>query len=49
MEVKEAQKLIGQVRTKIKDKKNAQFVNKQVETSIRKFIEQNRLTRPLRK
>ena len=49
MEVKEARKLIGQVRTKIKDKKNAQFISKQVETSIRKFMDQNRLQRPLRK
>ena len=49
MKVKEARKLIGQVRTKIKDKKDAQFMTKQVETSIRKFMDQNRLQRPLRK
>jgi len=49
MKVKEARKLIDQVRTKIKGKKDAQFMDKQIETSIRKFMDQNRLQRPLRK
>ena len=49
MKVKKAQKLIDQTREKIQGKKNQDFITKQVETSMRKYIEQNRLTRPMRK
>jgi len=49
MKEREAQVLLNQAQEKIKGKKNLEFIEKQIETSIRKHMDQNRLTRPMRK
>lgn len=43
------QKLIDQAKDKIQSQKTLEFIEKQIETSLRKYTEQNRLTRPMRK
>ena len=49
MKTREAQVLLKQAQEKIKSKKSLDFLEKQIETSIRKYVEQNRLERPMRK
>ena len=49
MKIKQAEKLVSQAREKIQGKKSLEFIKKQIDTSLRKYIEQNRLSRPMRK